>query len=93
MTLSKIEDHNFDLKPCPFCGNENPNFYYSHELAWYEIRCSSDRLNCILPQAIASTSYEAVDKWNTRGNPYHRPERRPIKSSGWWLKLETKEDE
>ena len=64
-----------DLKPCPFCGNENVKVYNSSDARYrqYNVKCKKCGA-----RICKSTLSEAIEAWNTRA------ERTCHKGSGWY---------
>jgi len=58
------------LKPCPFCGCENPKITTSdngNNRGMYRIFCSKEFQGCGIPQVQSGTDiFELLQKWNTR---------------------------
>lgn len=71
-----------DIKPCPFCGNENLTLTDNVAMGWmaevleaysFTVNCSADELagGCGATCGYHETGDEAIEAWNTRaGKPY-----------------------
>jgi hypothetical protein len=53
-----------ELKPCPFCGADNPNCWASIRGAW-EARCRS----CLVSTPLSASEADAIAAWNRRALP------------------------
>lgn len=56
-----------DLKPCPFCGADAYMWSWNYGTA---IQCSKFDPDAHLIQVRGMTSTEAIERWNTRAEPY-----------------------
>lgn len=54
-----------ELKPCPFCGNEDIRVERIYN--YYEVICS----DCLSRTEEYPTKEEAIEVWNNRPSPWH----------------------
>lgn len=60
------KDMNKDLKPCPFCGQDDSISIGKYQCVgkwWYFVECT----NCTGNGPVGNTEQAAADAWNERG--------------------------
>lgn len=66
----KVNDNIARLKPCPFCGNDDPTIrIFKGKDGWrdrYAVLCNYDEGGCGAESGVYHSEAEAIESWNRR---------------------------